>query len=94
MKAAAVTDTVYMDAALKQLRAEDFDGRAEDAAPLSQLRFDDNMLSRYAFILPQEIARGKKFGRFASPSSWTTRARCCSSRSLRQTFMAESWPAR
>ena len=53
-------NTIYMDAALNQLRAEGFDVRAEDVARLSPLRFDHiNMLGKYAFILPDPIARGE-----------------------------------
>ncbi len=53
-------NTIYMDAALNQLRAEDFDVRDEDGARLSPLGFDHiNMLGRYAFILPDPIARGE-----------------------------------
>ncbi len=53
-------NTVYMDAALNQLRAESFDARDEDVARLSPLGFDHiNMLGRYAFILPDQIARGE-----------------------------------
>ena len=53
-------NTIYMDAALNQLRAEGFDVRAEDVARLSPLGFDHiNMLGRYAFILPDPIARGE-----------------------------------
>ena len=48
------------DAALNQLRAEGFDVRAEDVARLSPLGFDHiNMLGRYAFILPNAVARGE-----------------------------------
>ena len=53
-------NTIYMDAALNQLRAEGFDVRAEDVARLSPLGFNHiNMLGRYAFILPDPIARGE-----------------------------------
>ncbi len=53
-------NTIYMDAALKHLRAESFDVRAEDVARLSPLGFDHiNMLGRYAFILPDQIACGE-----------------------------------
>ena len=53
-------NTIYMDAALNQLRAEGFDVRAEDVARLSPLGFDHiNMLGLYAFILPDQIARGE-----------------------------------
>ena len=53
-------NTIYMDAALTQLRAGGFDVRDEDVARLSPLGFDHiNMLGRYAFILPDSIARGE-----------------------------------
>ncbi len=53
-------NTIYMDAALDKLRAEGFDVRAEDVARLSPLGFDHiNMLGRYAFILPDLVARGE-----------------------------------
>ena len=53
-------NTLYMDAALAQLRAEDFDVRDEDVARLSPLGYEHiNMLGRYAFILPETIARGE-----------------------------------
>ena len=53
-------NTIYMEAALNQLRADGFDVRPEDVARLSPLGFDHvNMLGRYAFILPDGIARGE-----------------------------------
>ena len=53
-------NTIYMDAALDQLRAEGFDVRDEDVARLSPLGFDHiNMLGRYAFTLPGMVARGE-----------------------------------
>ena len=53
-------NTVYMDAALNQLRAESFDVRDEDVARLSPLSFDHvNMLGRYAFTLPEVVVRGE-----------------------------------
>jgi TnpA family transposase len=53
-------NTIYMDAALNQLRAEGFDVRDEDVARLSPLGFDHiNMLGRYAFTLPDTVARGE-----------------------------------
>lgn len=53
-------NTIYMDAALNQLRAEGYDVRDEDLARLSPLGFDHiNMLGRYAFTLPDTIARGE-----------------------------------
>ncbi len=49
-----------MDAALDQFLAEGFYVRAEDVARLSPLGLDHiNMLGRYAFILPDTIARGE-----------------------------------
>ena len=49
-----------MDAALNQLRAEGFDVREEDVARLSPLGFEHiNMLGRYAFTLPDGVARGE-----------------------------------
>ena len=49
-----------MGAALDQLRAESSDVREEDVARLSLLGFDHiNMLGRYVFILPDQIARGE-----------------------------------
>ena len=50
--------TIYMDAALDQLRADGHDVRDEDVARLSPLGFDHiNMLGRYAFTLPETVAR-------------------------------------
>jgi hypothetical protein len=49
-----------MDAALDQLRAEGFDVRDDDVARLSPLGFEHiNMLGRYAFTLPDGVARGE-----------------------------------
>lgn len=53
-------NTIYMDAALDQLRAEGFDVRNEDVARLSPLGHEHiNMLGRYAFTLPEPVARGE-----------------------------------
>ncbi len=53
-------NTIYMDAALSQLLGEGLDVRPDDVARLSPLGFDHiNMLGRYAFILPDQIARGE-----------------------------------
>ncbi len=53
-------NTIYMDAALDQLLAEGFDVRSEDVARLSPLGFKHiNMLGRYAFTLPDIVARGE-----------------------------------
>lgn len=52
-------NTLYMDAALNQLRAEGYDVRDEDVARLSPLGHEHiNMLGRYAFTLPETVARG------------------------------------
>ncbi len=53
-------NTIYMDAALNRLRAEGYDVRDEDVARLSPLGFEHiNMLGRYAFTLPEPVARGE-----------------------------------
>ena len=53
-------NTIYMDAALRQLRQEGFEVRDEDVARLSPLGYEHiNMLGRYTFTLPQRIARGE-----------------------------------
>jgi len=53
-------NTIYMDAVLAQLRIEGFDVRDADVARLSPLAHEHiNMLGRYAFILPEPVARGE-----------------------------------
>jgi TnpA family transposase len=53
-------NTMYMDAALGQLRVEGFDVHDEDVARLSPLAHEHiNMLGRYAFTLPEPVARGE-----------------------------------
>jgi TnpA family transposase len=53
-------NTIYMDAALRQLRQEGLEVRDEDVARLSPLGYEHiNMLGRYTFTLPQRIARGE-----------------------------------
>ena len=53
-------NTIYMDAALDQLRGEGIGVRDEDVARLSPLVHEHiNMLGRYAFILPEPVARGE-----------------------------------
>jgi hypothetical protein len=53
-------NTVYMEAVLDQLRAEGHEIRNEDVARLSPLIFEHiNMLGRYSFTVPQEVARGE-----------------------------------
>lgn len=53
-------NTIYMEAALNQLRAEGCETKPEDVARLSPLGFTHvNMLGRYAFSLPEMVARGE-----------------------------------
>ena len=53
-------NTIYIDAALKRLRKEGFAVRDEDVARLSPLGHEHiNMLGRYAFTLPDLVARGE-----------------------------------
>ena len=53
-------NTIYIDAALHRLRAEGHDVRNDDVSRLSPLGFDHiNMLGRYAFTLPDTVARGE-----------------------------------
>ncbi len=52
-------NTIYIEAALEQLRKEGFPIRDEDAARLSPLIHDHiNMLGRYSFAMPDIVARG------------------------------------
>jgi hypothetical protein len=53
-------NTIYMDAALRQLPKEGIEVREEDVARLSPLGHEHiNMLGCYAFSLPDRIARGE-----------------------------------
>ena len=53
-------NTVYMQAALDQLRAEGYEVRLDDVARLSPLGFGHfNFLGRYSFNLAEPIAKGK-----------------------------------
>jgi hypothetical protein len=54
-------NTIYMDAALNQLIAEGHEARPEDVARLFAPRAFKhiNMLGRYAFTLPDIVARGE-----------------------------------
>jgi TnpA family transposase len=53
-------NTIYIDAALRQLAAERHDVKGEDVARLSPLGHAHvNMLGRYAFTLPDTVARGE-----------------------------------
>ena len=52
-------NTIYIEAALEQLRKEGFPIRDEDAARLSPLIHDHiNLLGRYSFAMPDIVARG------------------------------------
>jgi TnpA family transposase len=56
----ALWNTIYMDAALEQLRSEGYSLKPADVARLSPLMFDHiNFLGRYAFALPESVAQGK-----------------------------------
>ena len=53
-------NTIYMEAALKQLRAEGYPVKDEDVARLSPLQHDHvNMLGRYFFAIPEAVANGE-----------------------------------
>jgi TnpA family transposase len=53
-------NTIYMQAALEQLRAEDYPVREEDVVRLSPLGHEHiNMLGRYSFAVPEAVARGE-----------------------------------
>lgn len=53
-------NTIYIDAALEQLRKEGYPVIPEDVARLSPLCFEHiNLLGRYAFALPESVARGE-----------------------------------
>jgi TnpA family transposase len=52
-------NTLYIDAALEQLRREGYPVEPTDVARLSPLCFEHiNRLGRYAFALPESVARG------------------------------------
>ena len=53
-------NTLYIIAALEQLASEGYTIRDEDVARLSPLVFDHiNLLGRYAFSVPDSVARGQ-----------------------------------
>jgi hypothetical protein len=53
-------NTLYIDAALQQLRAEGFPVPPEDVARLSPLVYEHiNLLGRYAFSVPDAVQRGQ-----------------------------------
>ncbi len=60
VNAVVLWNTIYIDAALNQLRNEGFQVVDEDVARLSPLGHEHiNMLGRYAFTLPDNVARGE-----------------------------------
>lgn len=53
-------NTLYMDAALKRLRAEGYPVRDEDMARLSPLLHPHiNMQGRYSFTVPDSVTKGE-----------------------------------
>ena len=51
---------LYMDAVLKQLRAEGYPVRDEDVARLAPtIRKHINMNGRYSFAIPESVAQGR-----------------------------------
>jgi TnpA family transposase len=53
-------NTIYMEAALDQLRKEGYEVRKEDVARLSPLVHNHiNMLGRYSFAVPEAVSRGE-----------------------------------
>jgi TnpA family transposase len=57
-------NTLYINAALEQLRAERYPIQPEDVARLSPLVFEHiNLLGRYAFAVPESVMRGELRGR-------------------------------
>ena len=53
-------NTIYMDAAINQLRQEGFPVYDEDVARLSAYGYSHiNMLGRYSFVMPDEVKRGQ-----------------------------------
>ncbi len=53
-------NTLYIEAALEQLKAEGYDFSEEDASRISPLIwFHINMLGRYIFTMPDDVLEGK-----------------------------------
>jgi hypothetical protein len=54
-------NTIYMDAALAQLRKQGYPVRDEDVARLSPFVHERhiNLLGRYSFAVPEAVARGE-----------------------------------
>jgi hypothetical protein len=62
-------NTIYMDAALTQLRSEGYPVKDEDVARLSPLLHEHiNMLGRYSFAVPESVAKGE-LRPFSDPKS-------------------------
>jgi TnpA family transposase len=60
VNAIVLWNTIYMDAALRQLRSEGYPVRDEDVVRLSPtMRPHINMLGRHSFALPEAVARGE-----------------------------------
>jgi TnpA family transposase len=60
VNAIVLWNTIYMDAAIKQLRADGYPVREEDVARLSPLGYKHiNFLGRYSFYMPDYIVRGE-----------------------------------
>ena len=60
VNAIVLWNTIYMDAALHQLRREGYTVRDEDVECLSPtMRPHINMLGRHGFTLPEAVARGE-----------------------------------
>jgi hypothetical protein len=60
MNVIALWNTLYMEAALTQLRKQGFPVRNEDVVRLSPLTCEHiNMLGRYSFAVPDAVARGE-----------------------------------
>lgn len=60
VNAIVLWNTLYMDAALNQLRAEGFEVNAEDVARLSPLIYKHiNFQGRYSFALAESVAQGE-----------------------------------
>jgi TnpA family transposase len=60
LNAVVLWNTLYMDAALTQLRKEGYPVHDEDIAHLSPLIYKHiNMLGRYSFAVPEAVARGE-----------------------------------
>jgi hypothetical protein len=56
----ALWNTIYMEAALKQLRKEGYLVMNEDVKRLSPLSHEHiNMLGRYSFSMPEAVAKGE-----------------------------------